>query len=149
MSIHSHLLQALSPTPEWLLNRGWVTLLGFFIITACHPILLGIILVLVGELFPTNIRTVSIGIVHGLQYLAFAFATKAFPYLEKLFQFYGLNYYYAAFAIVLTLWGMTTIKDIDRLSLVEIERMYGSKMEKIETPGDESEIKDQTYGSIN
>ena len=125
------------------MNKGWVPLLGFFSITVCHPILVGIILVLLGELFPTNIRSVSIGIVHGMQYLSFAFATKAFPYFEEWFQFYGLNYYYAAFAVALTLWGMVKIKDIDQMSLVEIERLYGTKMETRGGSKNESEIKDQ------
>ena len=115
VSIHSHLLEAFSPPPEWLMNTGWLPLLGFFIVTSCHPILLGIILVLIGELFP---RTVSIGIVHGLQYLVLVFSTEAFPYLEEWLPSYGLNYYYAAVALALTIWGMITIKDVENLSLV-------------------------------
>ena len=148
VSIHSHLLDALSPTPEWLMNKGWVPLLGFFTVTACHPVLLGIILVLLGELFPTDMRTVSIGTVNGLQYLVFAFATKVFPYLEEWFHFYGLNYYYAAFALALTLWGMVTIKDIDELSLVEIERIYGTRRKQSEGSSNGSESKDPNYGSF-
>ena len=80
-----------------------------------------------------------------MQYLAFAFSTKAFPYFEEWFQFYGLNYYYASFAVALTLWGMVKIKDIDQMSLVEIERLYGTKMETREGSKNKSEIKDQNY----
>ena len=40
VSIHSHLLEALSPTPGWLVNKDWVPLTGFFIVTACHPLFL-------------------------------------------------------------------------------------------------------------
>ena len=148
VSIHSHLLEAFSPTPEWLMNKGWVPLLGFFIVTSCHPILLGIILVLIGELFPTNIRTVSIGIVHGLQYLVLVFSTEAFTYLEEWLPSYGLNYYYAAVALALTIWGMGTIKDVESLSLVEIERIYGNRMEKSEGSSNGTESKDPNYGSL-
>ena len=109
---------------------GWVPLVGFIIITLCLPIILGIILILIGELFPTDIRTVSIGTVRGMQYLALALATKLFPILSKWLHFYGLNYYYAAFALALTIWGMATIKDIDRLSLVEIEQIYDRRVVK-------------------
>ena len=109
---------------------GWVPLVGFIIITLCLPIILGIILILIGELFPTDIRTVSIGTVRGMQYLALALATKLFPILSKWLHFYGLNYYYAAFALALTIWGKATIKDIDRLSLVEIEQIYDRRVVK-------------------
>ena len=132
VAIHSHLLEVMSPTPEWLLNLGWVPLFGFIIITICLPIILGIILILIGELFPTDIRTVSIGVVRGMQYLALALATKLFPILAESLKFYGLNYYYAAFALALTIWGMTTIKNIDQLSLVEIEQIYDRRVAKSE-----------------
>lgn len=132
VSIYSHLLEALSPTPEWLVNKDWIPLVGFFIVTACHPLLMGIVLILVGEIFPTDIRTVSIGIVNGLQFLVLAFVTKTFPVLLEWLHFYGLNYYYAAFSLALTIWGMMTIIDIDGLSLVEIERIYTTRMDKSE-----------------
>ena len=125
-------MEALSPIPKWLTNMGWVPLLGFIIITICLPIILGIILILIGELFPTDIRTVSIGVVRGTQYLALALATKLFPILSESLHFYGLNYYYAAFALALTIWGMVTIKDIDQLSLVEIEQIYDRRVSKLE-----------------
>ena len=155
MSIHSHLLEVLSPTPQWMMNKDWLPLLGFFIITACHPMLLGIILVLMGEIFPTNIRSVSIGIVHGVGYLALAFSTQSFPYLEQWLNSYVLNYYYAGVALALTWWSMLTMKDIDSLSLVEIEQMYGSKMEKSKAiiggknSEDPKESEDLNYCSLN
>ena len=123
-------MESLSPTPEWLLNISWVPLLGFVIITICLPIIFGIILILIGELFPTDIRSISIGVVRGVQYLVLALSTELFPILSDSIHFYGLNYYYAAFALTLTIWGMKTIKDIDQLSLVEIEHIYGNKAAK-------------------
>ena len=148
VAIHSHLFEALSPTPEWLTDFGWVPLFGFIIVTLCHPVLVGIICVLYGELFPTDIRTVSIGIVHAIQYLGFAYSTKMFPVLIQWFHFYGTNYYYAAFALALTIWGMLTIKDIDCLSLVEIEHIYDSRMAKSKCARNETGLKDPNYGSF-
>ena len=130
VAIHSHLLEALSPNPQWLLKLDWVPLFGFIVITICLPIVLGIILILIGELFPTDIRTVSMGVVRGMQYLALALSTKLFPVLSELLYFHGLNYYYAAFALTLTIWGMATIKDIDQMSLVEIEQIYDRRVAK-------------------
>ena len=137
-----------SMRPEWLMNKDWVPLLGLIVVTAGHPVVLGIILVLVGELFPTDIRTISIGIVNGVDYLVFAFATEAFPVLLEWLHFYGLNFYYAAFCLFMTLWGMMTIKDIDRLSLVEIEQIYNTKIEKSEGCSHESTSKDLNYGTL-
>ena len=130
-------MEALSPNPQWLLKLDWVPLFGFIVITICLPIVLGIILILIGELFPTDIRTVSMGVVRGMQYLALALSTKLFPVLSELLYFHGLNYYYAAFALTLTIWGMATIKDIDQMSLVEIEQIYDRRVAKsaAEVPG--------------
>ena len=130
------------------MDKGWVPLVGFISVTLCHPVLGGIIFVLYGELFPTDIRTISIGIVAVTQYLVFAFATKMFPIVIQWFHFYGINYYYAAFALAMTIWGMLTIKDIDCLSLVEIEHIYDARMAKLKCMSDESRSKDQNYGSF-
>ena len=128
---------------------GWIPLFGFIVITLCHPLLLGVILILIGELFPTDIRTVSIGIVRGLQYLVLGMATKLFPILSAWLHFYGLNYYYAAFALILTVWGMVTIKDVDQLSLVEIEQIYDIRVTKSENVTTEPKREDRDYGSLN
>ena len=128
---------------------NWVPLFGFIIVTICHPILTAVIVVLLGELFPTDIRTVSIGIVRGLQYLVLAFATKMFPILSEWLHLYGLNYYYTATALLFTIWGMVTIKDIDQLSLVEIERIYDKRFEKPESAKIGKEIEEKDYGSFS
>ena len=122
--------------PNWLMSKDWLPLLGCFIVTGCLPIILGIMLILVGELFPSDIRTKSIGIVHGLEYFAFALATEAFPILLEWFQFYGLNLYYGAFGLLMTLWGMMTIKDVDQLSLEEIQKIYNTQIETSKASGD-------------
>ena len=55
---------------------------------------------------------------------AFAYSTKIFPHLIERFHFYGLNYYYAAITLAMTVWGSVKIEATDDLSLVEIERLY-------------------------
>ena len=130
------------------MDKDWIPLLGFFIVTACHSVVMGIILVLLGELFPTDIRTISIGIVTGVEYLTLAFATETFPFLLQWLHFYGLNFYYAAVCLLMTIWGMMTIKDIDHLSLVEIELIYSTNMKKSEGSNYETKSKDPNYGSF-
>ena len=130
------------------MDKDWIPLLGFFIVTACHSVVMGIILVLLGELFPTDIRTISIGIVTGVETLTLAFATEIFPVLLEWLHFYGLNFYYAAVCLLMTIWGMMTIKDIDHLSLVEIELIYSTNMKKSEGSNYETKSKDPNYGSF-
>ena len=48
----------------------------------------------------------------------------------------------------MTIWGMMTIKDTDHLSLVEIERIYNTRMEKAEGSSHDSKSKDPNYGSL-
>ena len=127
---------------------GWIPLCGLIVITLCHPLIYGVILTLIGEIFPTDIRAVSIGVVRGLQYLVLALATEMFPILSELFNFYGLNYYYAAFALLLTVWGIATIKDIDNLSLVEIEQIYDKRVAKSVGITQDAVGKKQDYGSM-
>ena len=110
---------------------------------------MAVIVVLLGELFPTDIRTVSIGIVRGLQYLVLAFATKMYPILLEFLHLYGLNYYYTAVGLLFTIWGMVIIKDIDQLSLVEIERIYDKRVEKPEGAKIGKEIEEKDYGSFS
>ena len=130
------------------MNQNWVPLLGFLIVSACHPLVLGVTLILVGELFPTEIRTVSIGIVNGMEYLAFAFATEAFLHLLESLHFYGLNFYYGIFCLLMTMWGTMTIRDIDYLSLVEIEKNYYTEMVTSEASTHESKSEPSNYRTI-
>ena len=134
--------------PGLFMDKDWIPLLGFFIVTACHSVVMGIILVLLGELFPTDIRAISIGIVTGVEYLTFAFATGTFPVLLEWLHFYGLNFYYAAVCLLMTIWGMMTIKDTDHLSLVDIELIYSTNMKKSEGCSYESKTKGPNYGSF-
>ena len=76
------------------------------------------------------------------------FATKAFPLLLEWLDFYGLNYYYSALSVAMTIWGMVTIKDIDRLSLVEIEWIYNKRCKTSEMSSNANGSKASNYGSI-
>ena len=72
-------------------------------------------------------RSISVGIVGGFAAMAFAFTEKSFPTLVECLNFHGTFYVYAAIAFILTLWAVVTIKLTDGLSLVETERLYGSR----------------------
>ena len=81
--------------------------------------------------------------------MALAFATKMYPILLELLHLYGLNYYYTAVGLLFTIWGMVIIKDIDQLSLVEIERIYDKRVEKSESTKIVQQIEEKAYGSFS
>lgn len=105
------------------MDLDWVPLAACLGVTACMPIINGVYDTLLGEIFPTETRTASMGIVKGVEWSAFTITTILFPYLMEWMHFYGLNYYYAFISLALIFWSLT-IKDTDGLSLVEIEQIY-------------------------
>ena len=107
---------------------GWVPLVACLGVTACTPIINGVYDTLLGEIFPTETRTVSMGIVKSVEWSTFTVTTILFPFLMEWIHFYGLNYYYAFISLGLIFWS-STIKDTDGLSLVEIEQIYCSRID--------------------
>ena len=72
-------------------------------------------------------RSISVGIVNSLASMAFAFTNKTFPTLVAQLNFHGAFYVYGSIALILTIWGIVTMKITDGLSLVETERLYNSR----------------------
>ena len=126
VAIYSHVSETVSPNPKWFVDLGWVPLAACLGVTATLPIINGIYDTLLGEVFPTETRTASMGIVKAVEWSAFGVTTILFPYLMKWIHFYGLNYYYAFISLALVFWT-STIKNTDGLSLVEIEQIYCSR----------------------
>ena len=126
MAIYSHVSETVSPNPKWFVDLGWVPLAACLGVTATLPIINGIYDTLLGEVFPTETRTASMGIVKAVEWSAFGVTTILFPYLMECIHFYGLNYYYAFISLALVFWT-STIKNTDGLSLVEIEQIYCSR----------------------
>ena len=83
-----------------------------------------IINVLCGELFPTEIRATSNGIVYATSNVALMGNLKLYPIAVETFGFHYVVYFYAAITLAFTIWGLLTIKDTDQLSLTEIQEMH-------------------------
>ena len=81
-------------------------------------------MVLCGELFPTEIRATSSGIVFAASYVALMGNYKLYPIAVDTFGFHYVMYFYSAVTAILTIWGLLTIKNTDRLSLTEIQDMH-------------------------
>ena len=126
VAIYSHILETVYPNPMWFVHLSWVPLIACLGVTATLPIINGIYETLLGEVFPTETRTASMGIVKGVEWSSFGITTILFPYLMEWMHFYGLNYCYAFISLALIFWT-STIKSTDGLSLVEIEQIYCSR----------------------
>ena len=79
---------------------------------------------LCGELFPTEIRATSTGIVFAASYVALMGNYKLYPIAVDALGFHYVMYLYTAITAMMTLWGLLTIKNTDRLSLTEIQDMH-------------------------
>ena len=92
------------------------------------------LVLLKGELFPTDIRATAYGIVQGLGKLILVANMKFFPIAIASFGFHYVVYFYAIMMAMMVVWGFLTIKHTDRLSLTEIQGM--GKHEKQEKDGE-------------
>ena len=82
--------------------------------------------ILVGELYPTEIRSFAVGITHGLAYLSAAILLKLYPGMKNAMTMYGLCYFYASMSLLASVWAYLTIPDNRSKSLVEVEKSFES-----------------------
>ena len=80
--------------------------------------------ILIAELFPTEIRTQSIGITESITLASGALAIKLFPNFKEAFGVFGICCLFSVFALILIIWGAFTIPDNRGKSLVKVEEMY-------------------------
>ena len=105
-----------------------------FVGSFLQPILITPVLyALMGELFPTEIRTFSVGIVESTYYFCTAIVIKYFPQMKLAMGLYGVFYFYAAFGALNAIWGYLTIPDNRSKTLTEIEEAFERKKENSET----------------
>ena len=76
------------------------------------------------EVFPTDIRNVSVGIVMAMSYLAAYCSMMAYPIASSADAFHELMFAYGAISVFMTVWAIFTLKKTDHMSLVEIESMF-------------------------
>ena len=83
--------------------------------------------ILMNELYPTEIRTQSIGVTQSIFLLSGSFGVKLFPELKDALGMYGLCFLYTLVGFLSALWGFLTIPDNRGKSLVKVEEMYENK----------------------
>ena len=103
----------------------WLSLIIAIMPPACIPIgLLPVLNILTGELFPTEISNISVGIVKAVTYVAAYANMMAYPMVSSANAFRELMFGYGAIAAFMAVWAIMTVKETDNMSLVEIEKLF-------------------------
>ena len=90
--------------------------------------LLPVMSTLVGELFPTEIRALGVGMVQSSYFASGALIVKLYPDLKSVMGLHGLLYFYMGIGIFNSIWGYLTIPDNRSKTLTEVEEtMYDAK----------------------
>ena len=84
---------------------------------------------LLSEVFPTDIRTQSIGLVQGTFLATGALSVQFFPQMKSSMSLHGLLFMYGASGLASCIWGLKTIPDNRGKSLIKVEEMYEQKRE--------------------
>ena len=112
---------------SFLDNLGWLPLV--FVTSCISAYAIGVypvLQVLAGELFPSDIRSLSIGIILSLAKCMETVNVLVYPLLIEAFDFYGTFFFYACTVLAAILWGFFTIPDNRGLSLAKVEEKFSS-----------------------
>ena len=124
MGICSKLKEAADESPLKT-TTDWLPLIIALIPSAIES--LGIISVqniLLSELFPTDIRNISVGVVGAVANIATYCSMMVYPIASGAGAFFELMLAYGAISTFMTVWAIFTVKDTDNMSLVEIENSF-------------------------
>lgn len=123
MGIYSLLLQ-LYPNSDTVKSFGWIP---FAAIVAQAIMRAGGILpmlhTLMNEMFPTEIRTFSIGITQACLVLSGFSSVKVFPKLDSSIGYPSLCLIYTIIGIVIIIWAYVTVPDNRGKSLAKVEEL--------------------------
>ena len=124
IAIYFHLL---IHAPEVTKNVTWIPMVMFILQFCVRSIaIMPVLYSLLGELFPTDIRTLSVGIIQSLEFGSAALIVKMYPDMKHVMGMYGICYLYASLGFCNSFWGYCTIPDNRSKSLIEIEEAYQS-----------------------
>jgi len=76
---------------------------------------------LVSELFPSDIRSLGVGITLSMARCFETINVLVYPFLIENLNLYGTFFFYAGTSLVVMTWGLFTIPDNRGLSLAKIE----------------------------
>merc|ERR1711997_284327 len=127
-------LQKFYPDLPHLDSFSWIPLLMVIIPVVMRAVgILPVLHTLLSEVFPTDIRTQSIGLVQGTFLATGALSVQFFPQMKSYMSLHGLLLMYGVSGLVSCLWGIKTIPDNRGKSLIKVEEMYEQKVDQKNT----------------
>ena len=119
------------PFLAFLDTFSWIPVASVVIAVGARSIgILPVLHSLMSEVFPTEIRTESIGLVQSFCLASGALCMKFFPEMKNLMTLHGLFFFYGAAGIVSCLWGLKTIPDNRGKSLIKVEELYENTLDQ-------------------
>jgi hypothetical protein len=113
------------PDLPYLNDFGWIPLTMMIVMVVARSAgILPVMHVLLNELFPTDIRTQSIGVTQSISLMFGAAGVKLFPNINNMIGFHGTCMIYSLVTFFSVLWGAITIPDNRGKSLVKVEEHY-------------------------
>ena len=69
-------------------------------------------------------RCLAVGITNAIPNMCNIFAVAAFPHMVDHLGHDGAFLTFSMVSVIMVVWGQATIKDVDSLSLVEVENLF-------------------------
>ena len=111
--------------PDFYQIFSWIPMTMFFLEYVARSTLIeNVLFTLLGELYPTEIRTLAVGITTSVVFLAGGLVIKLYPDMKATMGMDGLCYFYFTIILVNIIWGYSSIPDNRSNSLVDIENSY-------------------------
>ena len=127
-------LQEYFPYFPYLDEFSWIPFLSVIVAVIVRAIcILPVIYSVMSEIFPTEIRTQSIGLVESFALGCGALITKFFPEMKRGMGLHGLFFFYGATGVISCFYGLMTIPDNRGKSLIKVEEMYEYENDKDKT----------------
>ena len=112
----------------YLKSFSWIPLATIMVSVVMRAAgVLPVLHTLMSEVYPTEIRTQSIGITQATFLAMGAIGVKLFPEMKNSMGIHGLCLLYCAMGLINAMWGVITIPDNRGKSLVKVEEYYEKK----------------------
>ena len=124
-------LQEFYPNLPYLESFTWIPIVMLVVHVIMRSVgILPVLILLLSEIFPTEIRSQSVGLTLASENASGAIAMKLFPQMKNYMSLHGLFFLYGAVGVATCLWGLKTIPDNRGKSLIKVEEMYEKKCDE-------------------
>jgi MFS family permease len=128
-------LRANSEEHSFLESLGFFPLIFVTCIVSAHSVgIFPVMQMLMGELFPSDLRSLSIGLTISAGLCLGTTNILVYTYLVHFLQFFGTFYFYASVQFLALIWGFCMIPDNRGLSLAKVEEKFASSNVKKRQP---------------